>query len=323
MSDCITTWAPAAQPSKPWRPTDAHRARRPYQDPTRELHLDPEWAHTASGLSAPRSPREDKGRRPLSTGSPTPLSPPAGENPDPQPELTVTRMTDHTAFTSDTPPIEIETGPNPQWSVIWMHGLGADGSDFAPIVPELGLPEGVAVRFVFPHAPFRPVTCNGGYVMRAWYDIVSLAPGARQIDEAGLLESRAFVRQLIEREAARGVPSERIILAGFSQGGAVAYLSALTHPTPLAGVIALSTYIPSARLMTAELAEENRHVPIFAAHGTDDDVVSLELGEQARAMLQALGLAPEWRTYAMPHSVCMAEVADIGAWLRRLLGGAR
>lgn len=223
----------------------------------------------------------------------------------------------------DTPPIEVETGPEPSFSVIWMHGLGADGSDFEPIVEELKLPETPALRFIFPNAPHRPVTCNGGYVMRAWYDIVSLAPGARQIDEAGLLESRAFVRQLIEREAARGVPSERIILAGFSQGGAVAYLSALTHPTPLAGVIALSTYIPSARLMTAELAEENRHVPIFAAHGTDDDVVSLELGEQARAMLQALGLAPEWRTYAMPHSVCMAEVADIGAWLRRLLGGAR
>jgi len=232
-------------------------------------------------------------------------------------------MTDDTAFTPDTPPIEIETGPNPQWSIIWMHGLGADGSDFAPIVPELGLPAGLAARFIFPHAPFRPVTCNGGYVMRAWYDIISLTPGARQIDEAGLLASRAFVRQLIERETARGIPSERIILAGFSQGGAVAYLSALTHPAPLAGVIALSTYIPSARLITGDLAEANRQIPVFAAHGTDDDVVSLELGEQALAMLQTLGLAPEWRTYAMPHSVCMAEVADIGAWLKRVLGGAR
>ncbi len=232
-------------------------------------------------------------------------------------------MTEHTPFTTDTPPIEIETGPNPQWSVIWMHGLGADGSDFAPIVPELGLPAGLALRFVFPHAPFRPVTCNGDYVMRAWYDIISLAPNARQIDEAGLLESRAFVRHLIEREAARGIPSERVILAGFSQGGAVAYLSALTHPTPLAGLMALSSYIPSARLITDDLAEANRQIPVFAAHGTHDDVVSLELGEQALALLQALGLEPEWRTYAMPHSVCMAEIADIGGWLKRVVADAR
>ncbi|MHB1373990.1 MAG: alpha/beta hydrolase [Thauera sp.] len=232
-------------------------------------------------------------------------------------------MTAHTPFTADSPPIEIETGSNPQWSVIWMHGLGADGSDFAPIVPELGLSAAVAVRFIFPHAPFRPVTCNGGYVMRAWYDIISLAPNARRIDETGLLESRTFVRRLIEREAARGIPSERVILAGFSQGGAVAYLSALTHPAPLAGVIALSTYIPSARLITDELADANRQIPVFAAHGTDDEVVSLELGEQALALLHALGVEPEWRTYDMPHSVCMAEVADIGAWLSSVLGNPR
>ncbi len=232
-------------------------------------------------------------------------------------------MTEQTPFTADTPPIEIETGPNPQWSIIWMHGLGADGSDFAPIVPELGLPKSQAVRFVFPHAPFRPVTCNGGYVMRAWYDIISLAPDARRVDEAGLLESRAFVRQLIDREAARGIPSERVILAGFSQGGAIAYLSALTHPAPLAGIIALSTYLPSARLVTDGLADANRRIPIFAAHGTDDDVVSLALGEQALAVLQSLGLEPEWRTYDMPHSVCMAEVADIGAWLRRVFDEVR
>ena len=128
---------------------------------------------------------------------------------------------------------EAEVFRGAQWSVIWLHGLGADGSDFEPIIPELDLPDELAVRFIFPHAPFRPVTCNGGYVMRAWYDIISLAPNTRQIDEAGLLASRAIVRQLIERETARGVPSEHIILAGFSQGGAVAYLSALTHPTPL------------------------------------------------------------------------------------------
>lgn len=219
----------------------------------------------------------------------------------------------------DTPALEIETGPNPQFTVIWMHGLGADGSDFAPIVPELNLPESPAVRFIFPHAPYRPVTCNGGYVMRAWYDIVSLAPGSREIDEPSLLESRDSVRQLIAREAARGVPSERIVLAGFSQGGAVAYLAGLTHPAPLAGIIALSTYIPSPALLLAEFAAPNGRIPVFAAHGTDDDVVSLELGEQALEVVRGIGVAPEWRTYAMPHSVCLDEIADIGTWLARII----
>jgi len=219
----------------------------------------------------------------------------------------------------DTPALEIETGPNPQFTVIWMHGLGADGSDFAPIVPELNLPESPAVRFIFPHAPYRPVTCSGGYVMRAWYDIVSLAPGSREIDEPSLLESRDSVRQLIAREAARGVPSERIVLAGFSQGGAVAYLAGLTHPAPLAGIIALSTYIPSPALLLAEFAAPNGRIPVFAAHGTDDDVVSLELGEQALEVVRGIGVAPEWRTYAMPHSVCLDEIADIGTWLARII----
>lgn len=219
----------------------------------------------------------------------------------------------------DTPALEIETGPNPQFTVIWMHGLGADGSDFAPIVPELNLPESPAVRFIFPHAPYRPVTCNGGYVMRAWYDIVSLAPGSREIDEPSLLESRDSVRQLIAREAARGVPSERVVLAGFSQGGAVAYLAGLTHPAPLAGIIALSTYIPSPALLLAEFAAPNGRIPVFAAHGTDDDVVSLELGEQALEVVRGIGVAPEWRTYAMPHSVCLDEIADIGTWLARII----
>lgn len=222
----------------------------------------------------------------------------------------------------DTPALEIETGPNPQFTVIWMHGLGADGSDFAPIVPELNLPESPAVRFIFPHAPYRPVTCNGGYVMRAWYDIVSLAPGSREIDEPSLLESRDSIRQLIAREAARGVPSERIVLAGFSQGGAVAYLAGLTHPAPLAGIIALSTYIPSPALLLAEFAAPNGRIPVFAAHGTDDDVVSLELGEQALEVVRGIGVAPEWRTYAMPHSVCLDEIADIGTWLARIIAEA-
>ena len=220
----------------------------------------------------------------------------------------------------DTPPIELETGPDPRFSVIWMHGLGADGSDFEPIVAELGLPRTPALRFVFPHAPYRAVTCNGGYVMRAWYDIVSLAPDSRQIDEAGLLESRALIRQLIEREAARGIPSERVILAGFSQGGAVAYMTGLTHPAPLAGIVALSTYIPSPRLLIEGFEAARRDTPVFAAHGSDDDVVSPTLGLQAAELLRQLGMAPEWRSYELPHSVNLEEIADIGAWLRRVCG---
>ena len=219
----------------------------------------------------------------------------------------------------DTPPIELETGPDPRYTIIWMHGLGADGSDFEPVVPALALPRSPAVRFLFPHAPYRAVTCNAGYVMRAWYDIVSLAPHSRQIDEAGLLESRTLVRQLIQREADRGVPAERVILAGFSQGGAVAYLTGLTHPTPLAGIIALSTYIPSPGLLVDGFVEANRQVPVFAAHGTHDDVVSPALGEHAVEVLRQLGIEPEWHRYPLPHSVSLEEIADIGRWLRTLV----
>ena len=215
--------------------------------------------------------------------------------------------------------VELETAPNPGVAVIWLHGLGADGHDFEPIVPELGLASSPAVRFVFPHAPHQPVTCNGGYVMRAWYDIVSLAPDSRKIDEAGLLASRDVVRALIAREVARGIPSSRIFLAGFSQGGAVAYLSALTHPEPLAGVIALSTYIPAPHLITDALFAANRDIPLFVAHGSEDDVVSPAMGRQALELLQSLGLKPEWRTYAMPHAVCTQEIDDIGVWLRARL----
>lgn len=212
--------------------------------------------------------------------------------------------------------LEAETGPHPSVAVIWMHGLGADGSDFEPIVPELNLPQTPAVRFVFPNAPYRPVTCNGGYVMRAWYDIISLEPNSREIDEDGLLESRAIVRQLIAREAGHGIPSHRVFLAGFSQGGAVAYLTALTHPEPLAGVIALSTYIPSPDLITGNLSSENRRIPLFVAHGMDDDVVSLGLGMQAFELVKNQGLTPEWHTYDMPHAICPEEIHDIGAWLK-------
>ena len=213
------------------------------------------------------------------------------------------------------PPLEVETAANPEFSVIWLHGLGADGSDFVPIVPELGLATSPAVRFIFPHAPYMPVTCNGGYVMRAWYDIISLDSASRRIDEAGIIASREAVRRLIEHEKSRGIPVDCIFLAGFSQGGAVAYTTALTYPEKLAGVIALSTYIPSPALLTEGAAGVNRAIPIFAAHGTADDVVSPTLGLAARNLLKERGYAIEWHEYPMPHSVCLEEVWAIGRWL--------
>ena len=214
------------------------------------------------------------------------------------------------------PAIEIETAATPRYSVIWLHGLGADGSDFEPVVPELGLAGVPGVRFIFPHAPQIPVTCNGGYVMPAWYDIVSLDATNRQVDAAGVIASRQAIRRLIDRENQRGVPCARIFVAGFSQGGAVAYVTALTHAESLAGVIALSTYIPTPALMESEATAANRAVPIFAAHGEDDDVVSPELGIRARDFLIRLGYGVEWHEYPMPHSVCVEEVQDIGRWLK-------
>ncbi len=213
------------------------------------------------------------------------------------------------------PAIEIETAPNPAFSVIWMHGLGADGNDFVPVVPELGLEAAPGVRFIFPHAPAIPVTCNGGYVMPAWYDIYSLGETSRHADEQGIRTSRDRIRALIARENARGIATSHIVLAGFSQGGAIAYTTALTHPDALAGIIALSTYIPAPDLLTAEATASNAAIPVFAAHGTQDDVVSLRLGEQARDFLQARRIPVAWHTYAMPHTVCMEEIAAIGAWL--------
>jgi phospholipase/carboxylesterase len=214
------------------------------------------------------------------------------------------------------PAIEVETAPKPRFAVIWMHGLGADGSDFEPVVPELGLDECPGVRFIFPHAPEMPVTCNGGYVMRAWYDIVSLDSTSRSVDEAGILQSRQAIRRLIARETQRGVPCSRIVLAGFSQGGAVAYTTALTHPEALAGVIALSTYIPTPKLLEAEATDANKALPIFAAHGTEDDVVSPELGIRARDFLTGHGYRVAWHEYPIPHSVCPEEIEEIGRWLK-------
>ena len=219
-------------------------------------------------------------------------------------------------MTSLLPAIEVCTGTGPDFAVIWLHGLGADGSDFEPVVPELGLGETPGVRFVFPHAPAIPVTCNGGYVMPAWYDIISLEPNSRTIDEAGILRSREALRALIERENRRGIPCERIFLAGFSQGGAVAYTTALTHPERLAGLIALSTYLPVEGIVSNEATAVNRELPVFAAHGSVDDVVSPALGRAARDFLTRLGYRPQWHEYPMPHSVCLEEIRDIGAWLR-------
>ena len=220
------------------------------------------------------------------------------------------------------PAIELETADAPQFSVIWMHGLGADGSDFEAVVPELGLEDCPGVRFIFPHAPHIPVTCNGGYVMPAWYDIISLDTNSRAVDEAGIIVSRQAIRSLMERENQRGVPCSRIFLAGFSQGGAVAYTTALTHAESLAGVIALSTYIPSLKLLEGEATDANRAVPIFAAHGTEDDVVSPELGIRARDFLLRQGYRLEWHEYAMPHSVCIEEIDEIGRWLMDRMAAA-
>lgn len=214
------------------------------------------------------------------------------------------------------PAIELETGPTPRHAVIWLHGLGADGNDFAGIVPYLGLPPALAVRFIFPHAPSMPVTCNAGYVMPAWYDIISLSKENRKVDEAGVLHSCAAIRQLIARENERGVPTRNIVIAGFSQGGAIAYTLGLTHPEPLAGIVALSTYIPSLALLAEGELAANRDTPMFAGHGTDDDVVGFELGQRALAHLQGLHYDIAWHPYpGMPHAVCEEEIADIGAWL--------
>ena len=214
--------------------------------------------------------------------------------------------------------VEIETGRNPQASVIWLHGLGADGHDFEPIVPELVQRSERAVRFVFPHAPIRPVTLNGGYAMRAWYDIIALDRRAEE-DVNGIRASQELITAWIRRENASGIPSERIVLAGFSQGGAMALYSGTRYPERLAGIIGLSCYQPLAERLDAERLAANQATPIFLAHGMQDPVVIPALGEAACRQLQAAGYAVEWHAYSMPHSVCPQEVTDIASWLRRVL----
>jgi phospholipase/carboxylesterase len=215
--------------------------------------------------------------------------------------------------------IEIATGPAPELAVIWLHGLGADGHDFEPIVPELRLE--FAVRFVFPHAPLRRVTINGGMAMRAWYDILGFDRRARE-DDAGIRVSAAAVTELIDREVERGTPSERVVLAGFSQGGAIALHTALREPRVLGGIMALSTYLPLVATLAGERSAANARLPIFMAHGTSDNVLPLALGEASRRALEAHGYAVDWHSYAMPHSVCLEEIGAIGVWLAARRGVA-
>ncbi len=201
--------------------------------------------------------------------------------------------------------------------MIWMHGLGADGNDFKPIVPELALPASLGVRFIFPHAPVRPVTLNNGMAMRAWYDILELGGGKE--DGEGLRASQFAVEALIAREESRGVAAGCIVLAGFSQGGAIAFQAGLRHPRRLAGIMALSTYLPLAGTLEAERHAANRDLPIFMAHGSADPMISIGRAGQSRKMLEALGYPVEWHEYPMPHSVCPEEIADISGWLVRVL----
>ena len=217
--------------------------------------------------------------------------------------------------------IEVQTGNNPSAAVIWMHGLGADGNDFVPIVNELELSGAPALRFVFPHAPKIPVTINNGYVMRAWYDVSfgDLEGHTKRADENGVRRSQAQIGELILREHERGIAFSHIVLAGFSQGGAISLQTGLRYPEKLAGVMALSCYLPCTDSFVAEATAENKNTPVFIAHGTEDPVVPYAMGNTACNTLRQSGYAVQWHEYAMPHSVCLEQIRDIGAWLTRVL----
>jgi phospholipase/carboxylesterase len=210
-------------------------------------------------------------------------------------------------------PIEIETGPRPEVAVIWLHGLGADGHDFEPIVPELRLAR--PVRFIFPHAPVRPVTINNGMRMRAWYDIFQFGGGAE--DEAGIRASEALLGELISQQKNKGIAASRIVLAGFSQGGAIVLQTGLRYPERLGGILALSTYLPLAGKLEQEKSAQNQDLPIFMAHGTHDDIIPLRRAEQSRDLLVKSGYQVDWRTYPMPHSVCPEEIGHISQFLAK------
>ena len=214
------------------------------------------------------------------------------------------------------PAIEIETSPDPSFSVIWLHGLGADGNDFAPIVPHLKLPARPAVRFTFPHAPQIPVTVNGGMVMPAWYDIAEMHID-RRIDTDGLLASVGLISAFVERELERGIDERKIVIAGFSQGGAVAYHVALNRKRPLGGLLAMSSYCASCDLIQSHTAQVK--LPIEIHHGLYDQVVPERLGREARDFLEEHGYAPTYRTYAMEHNVCAEQIGDIGSWFRAIM----
>ncbi len=211
--------------------------------------------------------------------------------------------------------VEQETGASPQWSIIWLHGLGADGHDFAPIVPELVRPQWPAIRFVFPHAPKRPVSINGGMPMRAWYDIVSMDFRSRA-DAAGVAESVALVEELIAREEQRGIARERIVLAGFSQGGAITLSAGLRRSAPLAGLVALSTYLPEVDAAASQLADGATAQPVFMAHGSADPVIPVQVAEHSMQVLKELGFHLEWHRYPMAHQVCAEEIHALGDWLQ-------
>jgi len=218
------------------------------------------------------------------------------------------------------PPIEIETGSPPCASVIWLHGLGADGHDFENLVPELHLPKNPVLRFIFPHAPRRPVTVNGGYVMRAWYDIAMTDRGFDQ-NAAHILESQEILQALIENEIQRGIASDRIVLAGFSQGGAIALHTGLRYPKRLAGILSLSAPVPFVDTLVQEINPANAAVPIFMAHGTDDRMVPRASAQTAYEKMTTRGLLLEWHEYAMGHTVVADEIRDISRWFNRVYAG--
>lgn len=231
-------------------------------------------------------------------------------------------MNSNTNFSAEslalaTPPVEVETAPNPIASVILLHGLGADGHDFEAVVPELRLPRDLAVRFIFPHAPMRAVTINAGFVMRAWYDILPGASGFLE-NSQHIRESQEIVHVLIQRELERGIPVSRVLLAGFSQGGAIALYTGLRYPQRLAGLLILSGYLPISSGLAQERHNANRDIPVFMAHGEDDPLVPLSRASESRQCLQHYGYEVDWRTYPMAHAVCAAELADVTSWFTRL-----
>ncbi|MHC4935284.1 MAG: alpha/beta hydrolase [Planctomycetota bacterium] len=217
------------------------------------------------------------------------------------------------------PCVEVETGPDPVASIVWLHGLGADGHDFEPIVPALRIPPELPIRFVFPHAPSMPVTINNGFVMPAWYDILEMSI-ERRVDEDGVRRSTELVETLLAHERERGIPSERIILGGFSQGGAIAAFAGLRHAHPLAGIMILSAYLPLPEKIAEEASIANRATPILQCHGEWDPVVPVGLGKGTAELLQERGYGLRWHGYAAPHTVHPDEATDIGRWIVEVLG---